>query len=42
VKWVDVLVGGHFTGYHGGEVVDCGMEFLIVLAELGEWGVDGG
>jgi len=41
VEWADVLVGGHFVGHHGGEVVDFCAEFLIFTAELGELGVDG-
>ena len=41
MEWADLLVGGHFVGYHGGEVMDFCAELLIVLAEFGELGIDG-
>jgi len=34
-------MGGHFVGYHGGEVVDFDVELLIFFAEFRELGVDG-
>ena len=41
MEWADILVGGHFVGYHGGKVMDFGAEFLVFLADFGELGVDG-
>jgi len=40
VEWADVLVGGQFVCYHGGEVVDFGVELPVFLAEFRELGVD--
>jgi len=36
----DLLMGGHFVGYQGDEVVHFGAEFGIFSAELRELGVD--